>query len=58
MRTIRKEDVKHGKEQRRNEISHIKGITEEILRKALTQAHSARQKIMKVVTDCIPPYRT
>lgn len=35
----------------------IKGITEEILRKALTQAHSARQKIMKVVTDCIPAPR-
>ncbi|MEI3535222.1 MAG: S1 RNA-binding domain-containing protein [Bacilli bacterium] len=35
----------------------IKGITEEILRKALIQAHSAREKIMKVVTDCIPEPR-
>jgi len=36
----------------------IKGITEEILRKALTQAHGAREQIMKVVTDCIPAPRS
>lgn len=35
----------------------IKGITEEILRKALIQAHSAREQIMKVVTDAIPEPR-
>ena len=35
----------------------IKGITEEILRKALTQAHSAREQIMNVVLDAIPAPR-
>ena len=35
----------------------IKGITEEILRQALHQAHGAREQIMKVVTDCIPAPR-
>ena len=35
----------------------IKGITEDILRKALFQAHGAREQIMKVVTNCIPAPR-
>ena len=35
----------------------IKGITEDILRKALYQAHGAREQIMKVVTNCIPEPR-
>ena len=35
----------------------IKGITEEILREALTQAHKAREQIMGVVTNCIPAPR-
>ena len=35
----------------------IKGITEAILRKALYQAHGAREQIMKVVTNCIPEPR-
>ncbi len=35
----------------------IKGITEEILRQALTQAHSARETIMKVILNAIPEPR-
>lgn len=35
----------------------IKGITEQILKEALTQAHGAREKIMEVVLNAIPEPR-
>ncbi len=35
----------------------IKGITEQILREALTQAHGARETIMKVILNAIPEPR-